>query len=232
MPDSSESPKRRAFFGRRKGHRLRPLRAGLMRQALPKLALDLDKPAPENLAALFPRQVETVHLEIGFGAGEHLVHAARENPAAGFIGCEAFLNGMASVLAAIEKAKLDNVRLHFGDAIELLDWLPKNSLSRIDLLYPDPWPKRRHWKRRFVTDVCVNQFAELLQPGGSFRFASDIESYVEWTLVRVARSGSFLWTAERADDWRLPWNGFPGTRYEAKARRAGRRPAYLTFQRV
>jgi tRNA (guanine-N7-)-methyltransferase len=232
MPDTSVSPKRRAFFGRRKGHKLRPQRAGLMQRALPQLALDLKGPPTDNLAGLFPRRIGDVRLEIGFGAGEHLVHAAKENPEAGFIGCEAFLNGMASVLAAIEGAKLDNVRLYFGDAIELLDWLPAQSLSRIDLLYPDPWPKRRHWKRRFVSDASVKQFARLLKPGGVFRFATDIESYVEWTLVRLARSGNFLWTAEKADDWRLPWNSFPGTRYEAKAKREQRAPVYLTFKRI
>lgn len=231
MPDTPVLPKRRAFFGRRKGHKLRPQRAGLMEQALPKLALDLSNPPPQNLAGLFKRPVRSVALEIGFGGGEHLVHAAKTNPETGFIGCEAFLNGMASVLAAIETENLDNVRLCFGDAIELLDWLPDRSLARVDLLYPDPWPKRRHWKRRFVSDERIRQFARILKPDGMFRFASDIESYVEWTLIRLNRSDHFRWTAGTADEWRLPWAGFPGTRYEAKAKREGRVPAYLEFLR-
>lgn len=232
MPDNPFLSRRRAFFGRRKGHKLRPQRVDLMEHSLPKLALDLTNPPPQTLAALFPQPVDFITLEIGFGGGEHLVHAAQEKPGSGFIGCDGFLNGMASVLAALEEAKLENVRLYFGDAIELLDWLPDRSADRIDLLYPDPWPKRRHWKRRFVSDERVAQFARILKPGGVFRFASDIESYVEWTLVRLNRSEDFSWTADKADDWRLPWNGFPGTRYEAKAKREGRTPAYLAFERV
>lgn len=232
MPDTPFPSKRRAFYGRRKGHKLRPQRAGLMRDALPKLALNLNNPPPEKLTELFPRPVGAVNLEIGFGAGEHLVHTARSNSKTGFIGCEAFLNGMAGVLAAIEAEKLDNVRLYFGDAIELLDWLPDRSLARIDLLYPDPWPKRRHWKRRFVSEERLSQFARILKPGGIFRFASDIESYVEWTLVRLIRSGHFRWTAEMAGHWRVPWTGFPGTRYETKAKREGRTPVYLEFERI
>lgn len=232
MPDEP-SLKRRAFFGRRKGHKLRPQRAGLIEQKLPALALDLDEAPPLDLRALFPYPVENAALEIGFGGGEHLAHETKTNPATGLIGCEAFVNGMASALAAISGANLhNNVRLHFGDATELLDWLPDNSLSRVDLLYPDPWPKRRHWKRRFVSREHVEQFARILKPGAVFRFASDIESYVEWTLWHLARCDQFNWTAERADDWRLPWAGFPGTRYEAKAKREGRTPAYLIFRRI
>ncbi len=232
MPDASPSSKRRAFFGRRKGHKLRPQRADLIEQALPRLALDLNEAPPSDLRALFPHPLENTALEIGFGGGEHLAHEAKTNPATGLIGCEAFVNGMASALAAISGANLNNVRVHFGDAIKLLDWLPDNSLSRVDLLYPDPWPKRRHWKRRFVSAERIEHFARILKPGGVFRFASDIESYVEWTLSHLARSHRFEWTAERADDWRLPWGGFPGTRYEAKAKREGRVPAYLTFRRI
>ncbi len=232
MPDNRYAPDRpRAFFGRRKGHKLRPQRAGLMQRSLPKLSLDLEKPAPADLRELFSHAASEVCLEIGFGGGEHLIHQASKNTGAGFIGCEAFINGMARLLADIEEAGLSNVRLHFGDAIELLAWLPDRSVSRIDLLYPDPWPKRRHWKRRFVSGSRVREFARILKPGGIFRFASDIESYIEWTLIHLARSPEFEWTAERADDWRLPWPGFPSTRYEAKAKREGRTPAYLTFRK-
>ena len=138
---------------------------------------------------------------------------------------------MAKALTAIDDRGLQNIRLHFGDAIELLAWLPADSLSRIDLLYPDPWPKRRHWKRRFVQAATLTQMARILRPGGEFRFASDWADYTAWTLALLRRSPDFEWTAERADDWRLPWPGFTATRYEAKAKREGRPPCYLIFRR-
>jgi tRNA (guanine-N7-)-methyltransferase len=228
--NSESQSARRAFFGRRKGHALRPRQAALFDTLLPRLALDLDSPAPRDLRALFQNAGE-VRLEIGFGGGEHLAAEAGQHPQAGFIGSEPFINGMAKALASIEQLKLTNVRLHHGDAAELLAWLPPASLTRIDLLYADPWPKRRHWKRRFVQDDSVAALAHALRPGGQFRFATDIADYAAWTLVRLLRSPDFNWTAEHASDWRKPWPGFASTRYEAKARREGRVPCYLTFQR-
>jgi len=139
---------------------------------------------------------------------------------------------MAKALVAIEELSVTNIRLHHGDAVDLLAWLPPHSLSRVDLLYPDPWPKRRHWKRRFVQHDSLTRLARLLKSGGEFRFATDIADYAAWTLARFARSPDFAWTAERADDWRKPWPGFEGTRYEAKAKREGRVPCYLTFRRT
>jgi tRNA (guanine-N7-)-methyltransferase len=138
---------------------------------------------------------------------------------------------MAKALALIETRKLGNIRLHLGDAVAVLDWLPAGSLAGIDLVYPDPWPKRRHWKRRFVQERTIADMARILRPGGAFRFVSDIPDYAAWTLARVLRSPDLLWTAERADDWRLPWPGFIETRYEAKAVRAGRAACYLVFRR-
>jgi tRNA (guanine-N7-)-methyltransferase len=173
-----------------------------------------------------------LQLEIGFGGGEHLLHEARAHPNTGFIGCEPFINGMAKMLAVISNEKIPNIRLHPGDALYLLEWLPAASLDRIDILYADPWPKKRHWKRRFISDENVARFARVLKPGGALRFASDIDTYVEWTLVRLLRAKDFHWLAEKADDWRLPWQGWPGTRYEQKAIREGRKPNYLEFQRV
>src|SRR5262249_9646486 len=117
-------------------------------------------------------------------------------------------------------------------ALDVLAWLPAASLGRVDLLYPDPWPKRRHWKRRFVQDETVAALARIIRPGGEFRFVSDIADYVAWTLERALRSRAFAWTAERADDWRLAWDGFVTTRYEAKATQAGRSPCYLVFRRL
>jgi tRNA (guanine-N7-)-methyltransferase len=221
-----------AFFGRRKGHRLRPHQSALLEHLLPRLALDLSVPPPADLAALFPLPVTDVRLEIGFGGGEHLASEAQAHPTVGFIGCEPFVNGMAKALALIEAKGLANLRLHHGDAVALIAWLPSGSIARVDLLYPDPWPKRRHWKRRLVQDATVETLARILRPGGEFRFASDVPDYVAWTLERLNRSPKFIWTAERADDWRRPWPGFAGTRYEAKARREGRTPCYLAFRRT
>jgi len=222
----------RAFFGRRKGHPLRAHQAALYQTLLPKLALDLSGPAPQDLRTLFPVPVDDVRLEIGFGGAEHLISQALANPRTGFIGIEPFLNGMAKALAAIEQHGLKNIRLSSEDATYVLVWLPPSSISRIDLLYPDPWPKRRQWKRRFVQDESLARLARLLKTDGEFRFASDIPGYVSWVLARALRSDQIEWTAEYADDWRKPWSDFSGTRYEAKAKREGRVPAYLTFRRV
>jgi tRNA (guanine-N7-)-methyltransferase len=231
MASSHEhSPRPRAFFGRRKGHALKPRQAALFETLLPRLALDLGRAAPADLKSLFPG-VDAVRLEIGFGGGEHMATEAERNPHTGFIGSEPFINGMAKALALIEQRELVNIRLHHGDASELIAWLPEASLTRVDLIYPDPWPKRRHWKRRFVQDESIAAIARLLRKGGEFRFATDIADYAAWTLARFARSPDFDWIAERADDWRQAWPGFFGTRYEAKAKRAGRAPCYLIFRR-
>jgi tRNA (guanine-N7-)-methyltransferase len=231
MTSGNEPSKRTgAFFGRRKGHPLRARQAALFDTLLPKLALDLTEPAPSDLRTLF-KNVNDVRLESGFGGGEHLIAEAELHPRTGFIGIEPFVNGMAKALAAIDSHKLANIRLHHGDATDVLPWLPVASLARFDLLYPDPWPKRRHWKRRFVQDRSVAEIARIVRPGGEFRFASDIADYAAWTLARLMRSPDFVWTAERADDWRKPWPGFSGTRYEAKAKREGRMPCYLVFRR-
>jgi tRNA (guanine-N7-)-methyltransferase len=229
--DDQAASRDRAFFGRRKGHRLRPHQIDLMATLLPRLSLALDRPPPDRLVELFSRSLDCVRLEIGFGGGENLVAEATEHPRVGFIGSEPFVNGMAKILALIEARAIDNIRLHAGDAIDLLAWLPDASIARVDLLYPDPWPKRRHWKRRFVQDRTVAMLTRILRPGGVFRFATDIADYAAWTLERLMRAPDFVWTAERADDWRKPWAGFRGTRYEAKAKREGRTPCYLEFCR-
>ena len=231
MPNDHKARRPRAFFGRRKGHALKPRQAALFDTLLPALALDLSGPATA-LQKLFPIPVDGVRLEIGFGGGEHMIAQAEQHPRTGFIGVEPFVNGMAKALAAIEAKQLSNIRLHFGDATFLLEWLPPATLARVDLIYPDPWPKRRHWKRRFVQDRSIAEIARVLRPGGEFRFASDIPDYAAWTLARVLRSPAFTWTAERADDWRRPWPGFSETRYEAKAKREDRVPCYLIFLRM
>jgi tRNA (guanine-N7-)-methyltransferase len=222
----------RAFFGRRKGHKLRPHQARLIETLLPRLAIDLSQPAPGDIGALFPAPVAEIQLEIGFGGGEFMIAQAQAHPQAGFIGVEPFVNGMAKALAAIEKHDLQNVRLHFDDATGLIAWLPQGALARIDLIHPDPWPKRRHWKRRFVQDAMVRRLARLLRPGGEFRFVTDVADYAAWTLQRLLRSPDFEWTAQSADDWRKPWPDFIRTRYHTKAAREDRASCFLIFRRV
>jgi tRNA (guanine-N7-)-methyltransferase len=220
-----------SFFGRRKGKTLRPRQREALENVLPDLLVDVTEPAPEHLAALFPVPVGPINLEIGFGGGEHLLHEARSSPATGFIGIEPFQNGLAKAATIIEREDIRNVRLFDRDAAILLDWLPAGSLSRIDLLYPDPWPKMRHWKRRFVTPQNLARIGRCLKPGGLFRFASDVDAYVKWTLREVGRNDRLIWTADCLDDCRQPWPGWPGTRYEAKAVAEERRTAYLVFRR-
>lgn len=221
----------RTFFGRRKGHKLRPRQQDLLQTLLPRLALDLSAPAPADPAALFAVPVVDVALEIGFGGGESIIAQAQASPHTGFLGVEPFVNGMAKALAAIADHDLKNIRVHFDDAESLLAWLPPASLSRVDLIHPDPWPKRRHWKRRLVQERTVLQLARILRPGGEFRFVTDIADYAAWTLARLVRADGFTWTAQCADDWRKPWPGFVATRYHAKAARAQRACCFLVFRR-
>ena len=235
QPPSAEAPlpgQQRAFFGRRKGHKLRAHQADLIAHLLPRLALDISGPRPGSLAAFFDRPVDDVRLEIGFGGGEHLIAEALAFPNIGFIGCEPYVNGMAKILALIEANDIGNIRLFAGDASELLAFAPPDSLSRIDLIHPDPWPKRRHWKRRFVQDATIAAMARVLKAGGEFRFVSDISDYSAWTLSHFMRSADFLWTAERAADWRKPWPNYTMTRYGRKAEREGRSAAYLCFRKA
>jgi len=221
----------RAFFGRRKGHPLRTRQLALFDTLLPRVALNLGKPAPADLRELFNLQLDHVRLEIGFGGAEHLIAQAQANPRSAFIASDGFVNAIGKALTAIEDNALTNIRLHYGDASELIDWLPDGALTRIDLLYPDPWPKRRHWKRRFIQDGNLKRLARILKYGGELRFATDIADYAAWALARVLRSQDFVWTAESASDWRKAWPDFYPTRYEAKAKREGRETWYLTFRR-
>ena len=222
----------RAFYGRRIGKPLKPAQSKAIEAHLGALRLPLDEPAPADLATLFEAPVERVRLEIGFGGGEHLRARAEASPATGFIGVEPFVNGMAKLMRAQQRAPLANLRVHDDDAAELLDWLPEASLDHVDLLYPDPWPKARHHKRRFVVPRNLDRLARALRPGASFHFASDWADYVNWTLAHTRAHPAFAWEAASAADWREPFEDWPGTRYEAKAIREGRVPAYLRFRRV
>jgi tRNA (guanine-N7-)-methyltransferase len=199
---------------------------------LPRLALDITKTGPADLTEMFAPQTGEGRLEIGFGGGEHLIAEARAHPQTGFIGCEPYVNGMAKILTQIEAHDVGNIKLFAGDAAELLAWAPPRSLARIDLIHPDPWPKRRHWKRRFVQDATIAAMARALKPQGEFRFVSDIDGYCAWTLAHLWRSPDFAWTAERAADWGLPWPDYTMTRYGMKAEREGRQAAYLRFRRI
>ncbi len=195
------------------------------------LRLDLSKPCPADPGELFPHLPRVVRLEIGFGGGEHLAHEAARFPDAGFIGAEVFVNGVARMLQHADALALQNLRIRDEDALPLLEWLPEASIDRIDLLYPDPWPKKRHWKRRFVSPANLDRFARVLKPGGEFRFASDIEDYVGWTLEHCAAHPAFGPPAMEGRAPAEPWEGWLRTRYEAKAIREGRTPAYLSFRR-
>jgi tRNA (guanine-N7-)-methyltransferase len=226
---SKPSRSTEAFFGRRRGRSVSPQQAEALEAGFKAYKLDLTSAPPADLRALFAAKVSAVRLEIGFGGGEHLRHEAGSHPETGFIGVEPFVNGMAKMMMAMDKQPLANLRVHDEDATQVLDWLPQASLDGIDLFYPDPWPKKKHWKRRFVSQVNLDRFARVLKPGGLFRFASDIDSYVNWTLLHCRAHGGFDWQATDAADWHKPYAGWPGTRYEAKAIREGRRAAYLTF---
>lgn len=220
-----------SFFGRRKGHKLRSHQTGLLENLLPHLALDPAHADSSDLTGLFGSPVTSTRLEIGFGGGEHLVAEARAFPQTGFIGCEPYVNGMAKILSLIEEHNLSNIRLFAGDAADLLAWAQPESFTRIDLIHPDPWPKRRHWKRRFVQDATIAQMSRILTAAGEFRFVCDIDDYCAWTLMHMQRSPHFTWTAEGADDWNRPWPDYTMTRYGKKAQREGRKAAYLIFKR-
>jgi tRNA (guanine-N7-)-methyltransferase len=208
------------FYGRRKGKPLRRHHVGLMEDLLPPISVDLSSP----LAKMGERR----WLEIGFGGGEHLVHQAVCNPDVSVMGAEAFLNGVAKALAQVEEKAVTNVVIHYGDARVLLEALPDKSFERIYLPYPDPWPKERQKKRRFVNETNLAHFHRVLKPDGLFLFASDIPDYVAWTKDHIAAHKGFAEVGNPA----LPYENWTETRYEAKALREGRTPAYLTFRKV
>lgn len=215
-------------FGRVRSRPIKPRQAGLIDSLLPSLALDVAQPIdPEALA---PGAKET-WLEIGFGGGEHMAAQAAKRPDALVLGAEPFQNGAASALRHIDAAGLTNVRLHVGDARDLLAALPDGALDRVFILFPDPWPKARHHKRRLIQAETVAELARVMRPGARLRFASDWEDYVNWTLERFTASPAFRWTAERADDWRTPPPDHITTRYEEK-RLGDIAPIFLDFDRV
>lgn len=218
----------RRLYGRRQGHKLRVGQAALVEEWLPRLAVPESGPLTSESLFGAPRPLE---FEIGFGGGEHLAEQARSHPQAGMIGCEVFLNGIATLLGQIEAHDLGNVRVYPEDARGLLDLLPEQSLDRVFLLFPDPWPKRRHAARRFIQTANLDLLARLMKPGAEFRVASDDPTYIGWALAHVTAHPAFRWTARRPRDWRERPADWPSTRYEAKALREGRKPAYFRFVR-
>jgi tRNA (guanine-N7-)-methyltransferase len=224
----------RNFYGRRKGHNLKDVQARYLDEDLAALSpgpVDWDvnpDRKPLDLATRFPGK--EVWLEVGFGGGEHMVHQAAQNPQVGIIGCEPYINGVAMLLGKIRRAGVKNLAVYPGDARDMFDVLPDASIAKAFLLYPDPWPKARHHRRRFVTPDHLEPLFRVLKPGAEFRVATDIEDYVRQTLEEVPRAG-FVWQAERAQDWRVAWPDWLPTRYEQKALREGRTPHYLTFRK-
>ncbi len=225
----------RNFYGRFRGKTIRDSQQSYLDEDLAKLspgAVGWDENPDRNpidLQALFGGK--PVWLEVGFGGGEHMVHMAESNPDIGIIGCEPFINGVAMLLGKIRKAGVTNVAVHPGDARDLFDVLPEGSIAKAFLNYPDPWPKKRHHRRRFVTPEHLEPLHRVLAPGAEFRVATDIPDYVRQTMEEVPRAG-FEWLAEGPADWREPWGDWISTRYEQKALREGRTPHYMTFRRL
>jgi len=224
----------RNFYGRIKGKSLKPAQERDLDTLLPKVRVpgvewsENAERTPLDMVRTFGDR--SVWLEVGFGGGEHIAAQAIANPDVAIIGCEPFVNGVAMLLGKIRRDGITNIFVHPGDARDLFDVLPDASISRAFLLYPDPWPKARHHRRRFVTSEHLEPLARVVKPGSEFRVATDIPDYVRQTMEEVPKFG-FTWTARQAHDWRAPWSDWHRTRYEAKAIREGRVPHYMTFQR-
>lgn len=225
--------RRYQLYGRRKAKPLRPRQRKLVEDLLPSLRIDLPPEGKFQPQAIFSRALADVWLEIGFGGGEHLAELAAHHSHIGFIGAEPFLNGVAKLLLAIADAdkNLSNIRILDADVRPLLDRLSSASIGRIYILYPDPWPKRRHAKRRLLDQATLLELHRVMKPGAELRLATDSPDYAAWALAALSRHGGFEWLAETARDWREPPLGWTVTRYEAKARSRGRTPLYFTFRR-
>ncbi len=229
LTDISSPPRR--LYGRRRGRPLREGRRRLAETLLPQIAITLPAEGALDPRTLFGAPPPAVWLEIGFGGGEHLAAQAEQHPAIGFIGCEVFENGIARLLGEIARRDLDNIRVFADDARGLLDCLAPASIGRVFILFPDPWPKRRHHKRRLVATATLDRLAILMQPGAELRLATDDTDYLAWMLEHVTAQPDFVWLARRPADWRERPPDWPSTRYEEKARAAGRAPVFLRFRR-
>ena len=219
----------RTLYGRRRGKKLRAGQEALLDTLLPRLSLKLPpEPQKLDLTGLFG-DARDVWLEVGFGAGEHLVWQAEQHPGVGLIGCEPYINGVAKCLAHIERTGVTNVRLFTDDARLVMNALPERSLSRVFVLFPDPWPKTRHHRRRFVQRATLDALAPLMKPGAELRLATDDPSYLPWMVEHACTHRDFEWLAERPADWRTRPADWPGTRYETK--RIAGTPTFLRLRR-
>ena len=230
-PDGAELADLRSY-GRRRGRKLSPRQTGLLTELLPRIAVELDAPAALPAPGLFAEPKRALWLEIGFGGGEHLVWQAKQNPDVGLIGCEPFEEGVVKVLTAIDEGNLQNIRLYMDDARDVLRWLPDAAIDRAFILFPDPWPKTKHRKRRLVNPVTLALLARVMRPGAELRLGTDIGDYARTMLVAMQATPAFKWTATCAGDWRQRPADWPETRYEQKAVREGRRSSYLRFVRT
>ena len=226
-----EPERRHQVFGRRRGRALRPGQKTLINELLPRLAINLPASGHLDIAALFGTARPSIWLEIGFGGGEHLAQLAEQHPQIGFIGCEVFENGIVKLLAQIELRRLDNIRIFADDARLIMAALPPASVNRVFILFPDPWPKRRQHKRRIVSHATLDGLAEIMTDDAELRLATDDAGYLCWVLEHITAHPTFEWLARRPADWRERPPDWPPTRYEAKARAAGRSPAFLRVRR-
>ena len=227
----SKAGEQRAFFGRRSGKSLHKGQRALFDALLPELEIVLGEGGLDP-QSLFPEKKPLI-IEIGYGGGEHLALEAGRNADINYIGCEVFTGGIGKLLQFIDERDLTNIRLYADDALKLLVKLPEASVDEVYLLYPDPWPKTRHHKRRFVSEVTLAELARVIRPGGIFHFASDIEDYANWTLAHILRTPAFSFAPENPGDWHTPYPGWEPTRYEQKARREGRMKSfYFSFARL
>ena len=227
----SRPERRHQVFGRRRGRTLRAGQKTLINELLPRLAINVPASGHLDTDALFGSARSEIWLEIGFGGGEHLAQLAEQHPQTGFIGCEVFENGIARLVGEIAHRDLDNIRIFADDARLLLDRLAPASIGRVFILFPDPWPKSRHHKRRLVAPATLDRLAGVMQPGAELRLATDDPGYLAWMLEHVTAHRDFVWTARSPADWRERAPDWPATRYEEKARAAGRTPAFLRFIR-
>lgn len=230
QPDGQKGPPdptRPKFYGRRKGRALNATQQDALDNSLPRHLLHIDRLA--GPATLFDKPVTALWMEVGFGSGEHLLAQAQAHPDIGLIGCEPFLNGVAKLARDIEAASVDTIKVYPDDARHVLDALPDESVSRIFVLFPDPWPKKRHNMRRFIGPENLPRLARVLTDGGELRCATDHPDYLDWMLYHAGQHPDFTWLAERPSDWQQRPKDQPPTRYETKAL-AGR-PHYLRFRR-
>lgn len=217
-------------YGRRHGKPLKKASAARLNEYFPKYSISLDEGAVD-FAALFDHDPKEFWLEIGFGKGEHLIEQAKANPDVGFIGCEPFINGVSGLIDHMDREGITNIRFFMDDARLLMDHMPDNFLSRAFILFPDPWRKKRHYKRRVVSQGNVSVLSRLLKSDAELRIGTDHHDYCRWILARMLENPDFDWKSDHPDDWHVRPDDWPATRYEQKALSVGRLSAYMTYIR-